>query len=623
MTFFRRMPLGLILSAVCLANSLHGAELSIDDRLRQDVEFLAADKLEGRDVGTPGGAQAAEFIRDRFRSLGLVSGPADGSYFQNFPVRIGSKVTDDSFLELIAPDGTTTRLVRGEDFEPLVFGGDGEFDAPIVFVGYGIKSDDPPIDDFATLDIEGKVVLLIRREPQIDDPASPLAGNELSRHAELETKVRNCWERKAAGILLVSDHHTITKDGKDNLLSSNYIPGNSSVGVAVCHIHESLADRLVAGSAVGTMAEVQKKIDGDLKPQSAPIEGWKVKGKISFVRVQVETANVVGMIEGEGPLAAETILVGAHYDHIGMGGPNSRDPGLRAIHNGADDNASGTAVLLETARRFASRPAKPTRRLVFIAFSGEERGLLGSAYYAKKGPIVPLEKTVAMVNFDMVGRVKDNRLIIYGTKTADAFEPILTKLDEKADSLALKLVPLGVPASDHITFYRSKIPSLHFFSGTHADYHMPTDDADRINYPGMTSVADLSEALVDELLSLPQAPAYVKVEENDPHGGMQLPGGKNTAYLGTSPDYSDEVDGVLLNGVRGGSPADQGGLKAGDIIVEFGGETIKNVQQYTSALYAHKPGDKVTVIVLRGEDGAKERQSLDVTLGTRGKSESE
>jgi membrane-associated protease RseP (regulator of RpoE activity) len=280
-------------------------------------------------------------------------------------------------------------------------------------------------------------------------------------------------------------------------------------------------------------------------------------------------------------------------------------------------------VLLEVARRFTSRAAKPARRLVFIAFSGEERGLLGSAYYARKDPIVPLEQTVTMVNFDMVGRVKENRLIVYGTKTAEAFEPILTRLDEKIESLSLKLVPLGVPASDHITFYRNRVPSLHFFSGTHADYHMPTDDADKINYAGMKEVSDLSEALVDELLALPEAPMYVKVEETDPHAGLQIPSGGNTAYLGTSPDYGDEVEGVLLNGVRGGSPAEQGGLKAGDIIVEFGGEVIKNVRQYTSALYSHKPGDKINIVVLRGDDGAKERKSLEVTLGTRGKPEAE
>ncbi len=611
--------LGLLLAAELVA----AEELSVADRLRQDIEFLAADKLEGRDVGTSGGAEAAGFIRDRFRALGLSSGPADGSYFQTFKVRVGSQVTDESFVELIAPDGKVIKLTRGEDYQPLLFGGDGEFDAPIVFAGYGIQSEEPPIDDFAGIELEGKVVLLVRREPQLDDPQSPLAGNELTRHAELETKVKHCWQRKAAGVLLVSDHHTIVKEQKDKLLASDYIPGNSSVGVPVVHIPEKLADQIVSGSSVGSMEEAQKKIDESLKPQSAPIEGWKARGKVGFVRVQVETANVVGVLEGEGPKAGETILIGAHYDHIGMGGPNSRDPGLRAIHNGADDNASGTAVLLETARRFASRSAKPVRRLVFIAFSGEERGLLGSAYYARKDPIVPLDQTVAMVNFDMVGRVKENRLIIYGTKTAEAFEPILTRLDERNESLSLKLVPLGVPASDHITFYRNRVPSLHFFSGTHADYHMPTDDADKINYLGMKDVSDLYESLVDELLSLPEAPAYVKVEETDPHAGLQIPSGGNTAYLGTSPDYGDEVDGVLLNGVRGGSPAEQGGLKAGDVIVEFGGEVIKNVRQYTSALYSHKPGDKVTIVVLRGDDGAKERKSLEVTLGTRGKPEAE
>jgi membrane-associated protease RseP (regulator of RpoE activity) len=228
-----------------------------------------------------------------------------------------------------------------------------------------------------------------------------------------------------------------------------------------------------------------------------------------------------------------------------------------------------------------------------------------------------------MINFDMVGRLKEDRLIVYGTKTADGIEAHLTQLDEEFSALKISQVPLGVPASDHISFYRKNIPSLHFFTGTHADYHMPTDDAEKINYAGMQLVVDFTEKLVDRYLDASDPPVFTAVKEDDPHAGLKIPSGPNTPYLGTSPDYGDEVEGVLLNGVRGGSPAAEGGLKAGDVIVSFDGHDIKNVRQYTAVLYAKKPGDKVKIAVLRGEGAGKERIELDITLGSRSKSQGE
>jgi len=602
---------------IVFASPSFAEELSIPDRIKADVAFLAADKLEGRDVGTPGGAEAATYIRERFRALGLKSGVADGSYFQPFKIKIGSQIAESTFLEFVAPDGTVTKLTRGTDYQPLFCGGDGKFDAPVIFAGYGISSEDPAYDEFKNVDVEGKVVLLIRREPQQDDPNSPFNGTELSRHAELDTKIKHCWQHKAAAVLLVSDHRTTSKDEGDPLLKADYGPGTASVGVPVCHLTRAWGDKLLAATPIGSLAAAEKKIDESLEPQSAAIEGWKVRGSFEFIRTQVETPNVIGVLEGEGPLADETILIGAHYDHIGMGGPNSRNPNLNAIHNGADDNASGTAAMLELARRFAERGEKPKRRLVFIAFSGEERGLLGSAHYVKRDPVIPLDKTVMMVNFDMVGRLRQERLIVYGTKTADGLEEIITKLDEKYDALRISQVPLGVPASDHITFYRHDIPSLHLFTGTHPEYHMPTDDIETLNYPGMETVVNFAENLIDDFIAMPERPKFTKVEEKDPHAGMQLPTGGEVPYLGTSPDYGDEVEGVLLNGVREGSPADKGGMKSGDIIIELDGQAIKNVRQYTTVLYAHKPGDKVKIVVLRGD----EKTTLDVTLGKRGESE--
>lgn len=603
--------------------SLRAEEATALSRLKTDLEYLASDRLEGRDVGTPGGAEAADYIRERFRALGLVSGVPDGSFFQKFKVKIGARVEESTFLELIAPDGTVTKLELNKDFSALIFGGSGEFDGPIVFAGYGIAADDVGYDDFAGVDLEGKVALVLRREPQEENKESKFNGTELSQHAELERKIKNCWERHASAVLVVSPPSAIAKEGEDKLVPADYLPGNNSVGVPLAQVTASVADRLLAGSSLGTLAEIEKRIDETLKPESKPLEGWRARGKFEFEKIEVETANVVGVIEGEGPHADETILVGAHFDHIGLGGPNSRNPGIQAIHNGADDNASGTVTLLELARRFAERTSPPERRIVFIAFSGEERGLLGSQHYVKKEPLFPLDKTVLMINFDMVGRLRGGKLIIYGTKTAAELEDVLTKLDESADQLAIKQVPLGVPASDHITFYRAEIPSLHLFTGTHPEYHMPTDDPPTINFEGIEQVTDFSEHLIDAFAGLDARPQFAKVEEKDPHAGLEIPSGSEVPYLGTSPDYGDEIEGVLLNGVREGSPADQGGLKSGDIIVEFDGKPVMNVRQYTMLLYGKKPGDKVTITVERGDGEGKLRKELDVTLGRRGQPQGE
>lgn len=615
----RLVPIALsLILGLSVENAAFGDALAEQARLKADVEYLADDRLEGRDVGTPGGAQAAAYIRDRFRQLGLASGTTDGSYFQVFEVQTETKIGDSTMFELVAPDGSVQRLQRGVDYQPLTAGGKGAFEGPIVFAGYSITSDEPAYDDFAAIELEGKIALIIRREPQLGDAESPFNGTELSRHAELKNKIANAWKKKAAAILIVNDPWTIQKDGKDELMAPNFMPGSETVAAPVLHISMDVANRILKGSKLESVEVVAKKIDDSLAPQSSPIDGWSAKGDVEIVKVEVQTPNVVGVIEGEGPHADETIVIGAHYDHIGMGGPNSRSPNVVAIHNGADDNASGTAALLELAKRFAEQPAKPSRRLVFIAFSGEERGLLGSQHYVKKDPLVPLDKTVMMINFDMVGRLRDGKLIVYGTKTAEGIEELVQQLDEKDASVEVRGVPLGIPASDHSSFYQAKIPALHFFTGTHAEYHMPTDDPPTINYEGMQVVTDYAAALIEELLARKDSLAYSEVKEDDPHAGLQIPSGENVPYLGTSPDYGDETEGVLLNGVREGSPGEKGGLKAGDIIVELGGTQIQNVRQYTTVLYSHKPDDKVKIVVLRGEEDKKERVELDVTLGRRG-----
>ncbi|OYV80382.1 MAG: aminopeptidase, partial [Planctomycetia bacterium 21-64-5] len=301
--------------------------------------------------------------------------------------------------------------------------------------------------------------------------------------------------------------------------------------------------------------------------------------------------NVVAVLEGEGPHADETIVVGAHYDHLGMGGEGSLAAGVQEVHNGADDNASGTAALIEVARRLASRTEKLPRRVVFLAFTGEERGLIGSARYCRD-PLVPLDKTVAMLNMDMVGRLADDKLIVQGVDTATEFGPVI---DHLADRYGLKVTkqPGGFGPSDHSSFYPHKVPVMHFFTGTHSDYHRPSDDYEKINLPGMRRVAEMVADTVVELAELGERPHYQAAKSKPQFRGGDRP------YFGSIPDFGSDEPGYHLGGVSPDSPADKGGLKAGDAIVKLGEYKIGNLEDFDGALRKFKAGDKVSLIVNR------------------------
>ncbi|HZZ29639.1 MAG TPA: M20/M25/M40 family metallo-hydrolase [Pirellulales bacterium] len=318
---------------------------------------------------------------------------------------------------------------------------------------------------------------------------------------------------------------------------------------------------------------------------------------------RIDAKNVVAVLEGEGPHSDETIVIGAHYDHLGRGEPGSLEPESHEIHHGADDNASGVAAMLEVARQLEAREKKLPRRIVFIAFTGEERGLYGSAHYVKD-PLVPLEKTVAMLNLDMVGRLTDDKLIVYGTGTATQWDDLLTRLNEK-HGFQITRHPEGFGPSDHSSFYAKQIPVLFFFTGTHKEYHRPSDTFDKINVDGMRRVA----ALV--------ADAAVAVAENDARPAYKEVGGQSQfaksgdrPYFGSIPDFSQDQPGYALMGVSKGGPAEVVGIKGGDIILRLGDYIIGNLEDFDTALRKFKAGDHVTVLIKRNG----EEKKFDVTL---------
>jgi hypothetical protein len=335
------------------------------------------------------------------------------------------------------------------------------------------------------------------------------------------------------------------------------------------------------------------------------LTGWTAKAEADVIHRRADVANVVGVIEGEGPLAEETVVIGAHYDHVGKGGAGSGSlaPWSTDVHNGADDNASGTAALLEAARYFGRQSGKPKRRLVFMAFTSEERGLLGSNHYVKN-PRYPLEKTVAMLNMDMVGRLSDNKLIVYGTGTATEFNGLVDKLNEN-HKFTITRHPEGFGPSDHASFYGKEIPVFHFFTGTHPDYHRPSDDAERLNLEGIRRVVAMVCDTATAIVETEKRPTYQQVK-----GSAQISRSGDRPYFGSIPDFAEGTEGYALMGVAKGSPADRAGLKAGDVIVKLGESKVTGLDDFDLALRKYKVGDQVPVTVKRG----KEMVTLTVTL---------
>jgi hypothetical protein len=590
-----------------------------EGRLRSDVGFLADDLREGRGPGTKGLDAAAEYIATVFREAGLTTAPGAAGFFQAFTIPGTARLKEGVALAVDLPgDAADLAGKLKEDFTPLVRGGEGNLaDAPVVFAGYGITAKDDGLkldyDDYRDLDVKGKVVLIVRREPQQKREDSPFAGAQATTYSGLRHKARNAAEHGAAGVLLVNDAATVA-GGKDELMDFAASDGDGS-GPPFVMITRAMADAILAGAGEPKLAELEEAIDKELKPVSRALKDVTIDLAVAVDRQPIPVKNVVGVLEGSGPDADETIVVGAHYDHLGFGGSGSLSFGSRDIHNGADDNASGTALMMELARRLARRADPLPRRVVFMAFSGEERGLLGSRHYVEH-PLFPLKDTVAMLNFDMVGRLNSgSEITVFGAGTSPGFEGLVKAL---AASQGLKPTivegtAMQFNASDHASFYYKDIPVIFTFTGTHADYHRPSDDSPLINYDGMTRIADYAELLLLDIARRPTRPEFVKLKGGSP-GPLASASRGARAFLGTRPAYGAEGKGVKLDGVSEGSPAEKAGLKGGDVIVKFDGKDVANIEDYMEGLARKKPGDTVEIVVLR--DGKE--TPVKATLATRG-----
>lgn len=615
----RLIPLGvvtgLLVALVAPAPAQQPFEDPILERMRKDIFFLASPECEGRGIDTKGIEKAAEYIAQTFKQAGLKPAMKDGSYFQPFTVTTSAKLNKAS-AKLTGPDGVTRELKLGTDFNPMGFTPTSKMNAGLVFVGYGITAPELKYDDYAGIDVAGKIVLVIRRTPRASETGekrfdTTVPANEDSNFGAFVTKIETAAARKAAGMLIVNDTGSAaTRDALPQY--ANHSVGTTTAPFPVLFIKREVADALVAGGPIKSIADLETLIDRDLKPRSFEIKGWTAEADVTVERTEFKCKNVVGYLEGAGPLADETIVLGAHYDHVGYGnfGSLGGQTARGKIHFGADDNASGTTGLLELARRYGAMTNRQGRRLVFIAFSAEERGLYGSIHYCKE-PLFPLEKTAAMINMDMIGRAslvngdwlgigpKKERLVVYGTGTGDYLARLVADCGEKCD-FKFSTLAAGTGPSDHDSFYRKKVPVLFLYTGTHGEYHRPTDVPEKINVPGMKRVVDFVQLLADDLLTRETRPKYQVTRDpwSDPtQPRVTRPQGPR---LGVRPgNYESEDGGVLVEGVTPGGPAEKGGIKDGDIIIEIAGKPVTNIGGYMTAMSTQKPGNPIDVVVLR------------------------
>ena len=559
------------------------------EEIKSHITYLASDELEGRMTGTPELYKAAEFLKKEFESYGLKP-LFNGSYFQEFPFMEKLELGNNE-LTIIA-DGKEKSYDLSKDFTALGFTDNKEVKGNLVFAGYGITAKDLNYDDYADIDVKDKIVIVFRNHPDMKSPHS-----KFDQYSSLRYKTTTARDKGAIGIIFVN-----TKDNKeDALVEFKYDNASKITGISAISAKRECFSFI-------SLLDIQNQIDSTLTPKSFLLEaGVLAQISTEVNEVRGTSVNVGAYLDaGNEKFKDEYLVIGAHFDHLGWGGDNSLYMGEPSIHNGADDNASGTTGLLELAEKFASIKNQINRKIVFIAFSGEELGLLGSSYVVNNFPL-PIENDITMINMDMIGRLNDkNDLIVYGTGTSSKWKNILDDKNEYDFNLTFN--DEGFGPSDHSSFYGKKIPVLFFFTGTHSDYHKPSDDADKINAAVKKKLLKFVYDVALTIVNSETRPDYISVERKDT--------GKMTGtkvYVGTVPDFAGEVDGYKLGGVTDGSPAAKAGLQAGDIITQFGEKKISNIYDFTYALGNYVPGDKVKVLVKRGE----EELTIEIELGSR------
>lgn len=549
------------------------------NEIKDYINYLASEELAGRKPGTEGDKAAASYIKNKFKEAGLDLRGDEG--FQYFEITSDIKLGEKNYLKV---EGKSFELLK--DYIPLSFSGSKQFKSEVVFVGYGFSIDEDTLkwDDYREVDVKGKWVLALRADPDLDNPHSPYARYSTDRY-----KVMNALDHGAEGVILVN---TSEFDKEDALTKLKPVQGIASSRIPVIQAKREVANEILMASGKN-MSELEKQYSEKPTESSFKVIS-EVEAETEVIPIKANTMNVVGFLEGKSK-SNEYIVVGAHYDHLGMGGSTSRAPDTVAVHYGADDNASGISLLIELAQK-ASKD-KPERSILFIAFGAEEMGLLGSRHYVAN-PLLDKKKAKAMFNLDMVGRLNDEKsLMVGGTGTAIQTDSLLAV---GLDSTKFNLVksPGGTGPSDHSSFYTEGIPVLFFTTGVHDEYHTPRDKAELINFEG-------AEMLGIEIYNLLKI--YGKEGQKLTYQQSGSKQGTNMrrrmkVTLGIIPDYGSDIEGLGVGGVRTGGPADSGGMQKGDIIIGIDGKAITNIYDYMYRLATFSKGQRITVEVLRNEE---------------------
>lgn len=576
---FKKILFGFLFISLIISCQLRNPKITTGE-IDKHIQYLASETLKGRYPGTPESKIAADYIKNELLKSRLKLIGDNG--IQNFEVVTNIVAGENNKLELENISG-----VLNESFAPFAYTSNASIDAEVVFAGYGfsINTDEISWNDYENIDVKGKWVLILMGDPETEN-----ANSIFAQYAGERDKVITAKDKGAAGILFVNG---LLFDKEDKLISLNFDKTRSNAGLPVVHIKRDLADKLIK---TNTIASLEKKLKENKKSASFST-GTKLNATTDVEQYKVLTQNIVAVIEGK-ELKDEFIVLGAHWDHLGMGGigSGSRMPDTVAVHYGADDNASGVAGIIEIAEKIAKQKQRK-RSVLLIAFGAEEMGLLGSNYFTAN-PLFKLNQLKAMVNLDMIGRLKeDHSLMISGTGTAVESENLLHTLN--ADSVfKLNMQTEGFGPSDHAAFYAKDIPVFFLSSGAHQDYHTPYDHADSINLVGSKAVADYTFNLMMDLIN---RDTNLSFQEAGPK--QRATGGRMyKVTLGIMPNFtSTENNGLGVDGVRKGGPAEAAGVKKGDRIIAINGLPVTNIYEYMSRLNKLEAGTTVNVDVIRND----------------------
>ena len=584
----------LILISITSLMLLHCAipmqneQASITEKeIHDHISYLASDELEGRKPGTPTGDQAADYIANHFNQLGLTLLGDNGK--QYFEVVTSVTLGPNNSLKASGIEG-----VAGENYTPTAFSSSVSLEAAVSFVGYGFMIDGDTLswDDYDAVNVKGRWVIILRGTPENEARSS-----KFDKYSSLRHKLLVARDHGAAGVIFVSGNKF---EAEDELIDLRIERNLSQATLPVLHIKRDLADQILAGSST-TISDLETKLDKDLKPASMDLD-MVLSVTTEIIQQEVTTQNVIALLPGsDSMLKDEYIVIGAHYDHLGWGGKGSgsRRPDTTAIHNGADDNASGVAAILEIAERLALGKKAPKRSILFMAFGAEEMGLLGSKFFTKN-PLVEKSQIKQMFNLDMVGRLNPTKpsLTVGGTGTGIGMEEYLRKhaIDR---AFQLSTTPDGYGPSDHAAFYVEDVPVLFFFTGITEEYHTPQDDVETINIAGEKAIADYAYDLIADLGSREDTFTFQEAGPKGPPKG----GKRGKVKMGIIPDFAAaNTNGFLIGGVVPGGPAAVAGMESGDVMVALEGLSVMNVYDYMSRMAEVKPGQRVTVEVMRGDE---------------------